>query len=56
MKPLNKNILLNYSRNFNTSNRLKINENTIKTFEQIPGPKGIFGIGTFYNYLPIIGK
>lgn len=27
----------------------------IKPYETIPGPKGIFGIGTFYYYFPIVG-
>lgn len=26
-----------------------------KKYDDIPGPKGIFGIGTFYQYFPIIG-
>lgn len=27
----------------------------VKKYENIPGPKGIFGIGTFYHYFPVIG-
>lgn len=27
----------------------------VKKYEQIPGPKGILGIGTFYHYFPIFG-
>lgn len=27
-----------------------------KHFNQIPGPTGLFGVGTFYHYLPAIGK
>lgn len=27
----------------------------IKKYEEIPGPKGIFGIGTFYHYFPLFG-
>ena len=27
----------------------------VKPFEDIPGPTGLFGVGTFYKYLPIIG-
>lgn len=26
-----------------------------KKYEDIPGPKGIAGIGTFYQYFPVIG-
>lgn len=29
--------------------------NNVKSFEEIPGPVGPFGMGTLYNYLPIIG-
>lgn len=28
----------------------------IKPYEDIPGPKGFLGIGTFYHYLPVIGE
>lgn len=28
----------------------------VKSYESIPGPRGIFGIGTLYQYLPVIGK
>lgn len=24
-------------------------------YDNIPGPKGIFGIGTFYQYFPVFG-
>lgn len=27
-----------------------------RDFNDIPGPSGIFGIGTFYQYFPLIGK
>lgn len=27
-----------------------------KSYESIPGPKGLFGIGTLYQYWPIVGK
>lgn len=27
----------------------------VKSFDEIPGPIGIFGAGTFYKYLPLIG-
>lgn len=27
----------------------------VKLYEHIPGPRGIFGIGTFYHYFPIVG-
>ncbi|XP_055318512.1 cytochrome P450 302a1, mitochondrial [Sitodiplosis mosellana] len=27
-----------------------------KKYDDIPGPKGIFGIGTFYHYFPVFGK
>lgn len=27
-----------------------------KNFTDIPGPNGVFGIGTFYQYFPVIGK
>lgn len=26
-----------------------------KKYKDIPGPKGVFGIGTFYQYFPFIG-
>lgn len=26
-----------------------------KKYDDIPGPKGIFGIGTFYHYFPVFG-
>lgn len=26
-----------------------------KQYEDIPGPNGIFGIGTFYHYFPVFG-
>lgn len=29
---------------------------TPKNFRDIPGPNGVFGIGTFYQYFPVIGK
>lgn len=28
----------------------------VKKFEEIPGPKGILGIGNFYNYFKYFGK
>lgn len=28
----------------------------IKQYEEIPGPKGILGIGNFYNYFKYFGK
>lgn len=28
----------------------------VKKYDDIPGPTGIFGIGTFYQYFPIFGK
>ncbi|KAJ6640669.1 Cytochrome P450, mitochondrial, partial [Pseudolycoriella hygida] len=28
----------------------------VKPFEEIPGPQGLFGAGTLYKYLPIIGS
>lgn len=28
----------------------------VKSFEEIPGPNGIFGIGTFYQYFKSIGN
>lgn len=28
----------------------------VNSYESIPGPKGIFSIGTLYQYLPVIGK
>lgn len=27
-----------------------------KKYDDIPGPKGIFGIGTFYHYFPVFGR
>lgn len=27
----------------------------VKEFKDIPGPKGIFGIGNFYNYMKACG-
>lgn len=29
---------------------------TSKSYELIPGPKGLFGLGTFYHYFPVIGQ
>lgn len=34
----------------------KSTDELIKSYETIPGPKGILGIGTFYHYFPVIGK
>lgn len=31
-------------------------ENFTKPYEDIPGPRGFLGIGTFYHYLPGIGE
>lgn len=28
----------------------------VKPFSAMPGPKGIFGIGNFYNYMKIFGE
>lgn len=28
----------------------------VKSYDSIPGPKGIFGIGTLYQYWPTIGN
>lgn len=27
----------------------------VKPYDEIPGPRGIFGIGTFYQYFPVFG-
>lgn len=27
-----------------------------KRYDDIPGPRGIFGIGTFYQYFPVFGR
>ena len=36
----------------NISNTDVINiDDQVKSFESIPGPKGVCGIGNFYNYL-----
>lgn len=32
-----------------------IADDHVKPYEVIPGPNGIFGIGTFYHYFPIVG-
>lgn len=29
---------------------------SVKKYDDIPGPSGIFGLGTFYHYFPIFGK
>lgn len=30
-------------------------KDVVKPFSEMPGPKGIFGIGNFYNYMKIFG-
>lgn len=39
-----------------TSNKSNEKKADYKGFEQIPGPNGFLGIGTFYHYFPIIGE
>lgn len=39
-----------------SSNSTETTEKNAKPFKDIPGPKGVFGIGTLYKYFPIIGK
>lgn len=52
----------NIPRNFCDMVSSKISNTTattatveVKSFDAIPGPKGIFGIGTLYQYWPTIG-
>lgn len=44
-----KKLLVMLSRNF-------ASECTIKAFDKMPGPSGVFGLGNFYNYLPGVGE
>lgn len=37
------------------SNHIMPSPAVAKSYEDIPGPKGAFGIGTFYQYFPVIG-
>ena len=48
-----------------SSNKLSTGTNTaqnieniqqVKSFKEIPGPRGFLGLGTIYKYFPIIGK
>lgn len=27
----------------------------VRKYDEIPGPRGIFGVGTFYHYFPVVG-
>lgn len=45
---------LGNSDSFNNSS--KYEEKNVKPFKDIPGPRGIFGIGTLYKYFPLIGE
>lgn len=52
-KHINNSIEKNVSKSKTASNQT---DELIKPYENIPGPKGFLGIGTFYNYLPVIGE
>ncbi|XP_031640916.1 cytochrome P450 302a1, mitochondrial [Contarinia nasturtii] len=39
-----------------TATKTSITNLKAKKYDDIPGPKGIFGIGTFYHYFPVFGK
>ncbi|XP_073840826.1 cytochrome P450 302a1, mitochondrial [Musca autumnalis] len=45
--------LCNVNRGFNVTQR---NFKFSKLYENIPGPRGIFGLGNLYKYLPIVGS
>lgn len=34
---------------------LESTSTSAQKYDNIPGPKGIFGIGTFYQYFPVFG-
>lgn len=42
-------------RNSTNSNQNDSIENA-KSFDEMPGPRGLFGTGSLYKYLPFIGK
>lgn len=42
-------------RNVSIVSGANVQEN-VRQFEEIPGPKGILGIGNFYNYFKYFGK
>lgn len=49
----------NRCRNIRFYSQSVVNERSnvsYKSYGSIPGPKGIFGLGTFYHYFPIIGQ
>lgn len=45
-----------FKRKYTTTTSLGTDNKKVKKFEDIPGPKGLFGLGNFINYLPIIGN
>lgn len=45
-----------YDKGLNIKNSSASTYTDVKSYDDIPGPKGIFGIGTFYNYFPVFGK
>lgn len=49
MREYSKFVCKDNSHDVNNNNN-NSNETTIKSYETIPGPKGICGIGTFYHY------
>lgn len=44
-----------HSNEFKVRNISESTADDVKSYDHIPGPKGIFGIGTFYHYFPIVG-
>lgn len=44
-----------FKRNVSVVSGTNVQE-SVKQFEEIPGPKGILGIGNFYNYFKYFGK
>lgn len=42
-------------KNVNVKNIAETKNVDVRNYEHLPGPKGIFGIGTFYHYFPIVG-
>ena len=44
-----------FKRNISVVSGTNVQE-SVKQFEEIPGPKGILGIGNFYNYFKYFGK
>lgn len=51
--------VLFWSKSFKSVTKLNYSTRStgnLKKFNDIPGPRGPFGLGNLYNYMPIIGK